>query len=97
MNKLIVAGALVVLMSGPSFALPVTVNGYMEEVLGQGPEQGTETSFLTGNGGNQNGSANGGYSNGTVYNSAVVPLPAAGWMLLAGLGGLVVLRRRARA
>jgi hypothetical protein len=26
----------------------------------------------------------------------VVPLPAAGWMLLAGIGGLVALRRRAR-
>jgi hypothetical protein len=26
-----------------------------------------------------------------------VPLPAAGWMLLAGLGGIAVLRRRAKA
>jgi hypothetical protein len=26
-----------------------------------------------------------------------VPLPAAGWMLLAGLGGIVALRRRAKA
>jgi hypothetical protein len=26
-----------------------------------------------------------------------VPLPAAGWMLLAGLGGIVSLRRRAKA
>jgi hypothetical protein len=29
--------------------------------------------------------------------SAVVPLPAAGWMLLAALGGLTVLRRRSAA
>jgi hypothetical protein len=26
----------------------------------------------------------------------VVPLPAAGWMLLAGIGGLVAMRRRAK-
>jgi len=28
---------------------------------------------------------------------SAVPLPAAGWMLLAGLGGLAAMRRRARA
>lgn len=29
--------------------------------------------------------------------SANVPLPAAGWLMLAGLGGLAALRRRRRA
>jgi hypothetical protein len=29
-----------------------------------------------------------------ISNVAPVPLPAAGWMLLAGLGGMAALRRR---
>lgn len=29
--------------------------------------------------------------------AAPVPLPAAGWMLLAGLGGLIVVKRRKTA
>lgn len=33
----------------------------------------------------------------TDASSAVVPLPAAGWMLLAGLGGLAAMRRRQKA
>ncbi|MGP1358670.1 MAG: VPLPA-CTERM sorting domain-containing protein [Roseicyclus sp.] len=34
---------------------------------------------------------------GAVVGLAPVPLPAAGWMLLAGMGGLVLMRRRAKA
>lgn len=34
---------------------------------------------------------------GIANTAPVVPLPAAGWMLLAGVGGLVVMRRRAQA
>ncbi|MEM6610445.1 MAG: VPLPA-CTERM sorting domain-containing protein [Pseudomonadota bacterium] len=33
----------------------------------------------------------------TSPDTAPIPLPAAGWMLLAGMGGLAVLRRRSRA
>lgn len=33
----------------------------------------------------------------TDASSAVIPLPAAGWMLLAGLGGLAALKRRRKA
>jgi hypothetical protein len=32
-----------------------------------------------------------------VNGPSVVPLPAAGWMLLAGLGGIAMMRRRAKA
>jgi hypothetical protein len=32
----------------------------------------------------------------TVEQISPVPLPAAGWMLLAGIGGMAALRRRAR-
>lgn len=42
-----------------------------------------------------NGEGNG-YENG-FEDTAVVPLPAAGFLLLGGLGGLALLRRRTRA
>jgi hypothetical protein len=38
-----------------------------------------------------------GYENGGPNGLSPVPLPAAGWMLLAGIGGIVALRRRAKA
>jgi hypothetical protein len=37
------------------------------------------------------------YTPGTVPPPSVIPLPAAGWLLLAGIGGLVGLRRRRKA
>jgi hypothetical protein len=37
------------------------------------------------------------YENGGPNGMSPVPLPAAGWMLLAGIGGIVALRRRAKA
>ena len=37
------------------------------------------------------------FNNGEPIGPAPVPLPAAGWMLLAGLGGLAAMRRRSKA
>ena len=36
-------------------------------------------------------------SNLGLYNFGVIPLPAAGWLLLAGVGGLAAMRRRKKA
>ena len=82
MKKLIVAAGLCVLMSAPAFAIP-THEGEI-----QSPKSQIDYEVYC----NMN-DCNG--DNGD-YISAV-PLPAAGWMLLAGIGGLVAMRRRARA
>ena len=34
---------------------------------------------------------------GTISTPNVIPLPAAGWLLIAGLGGLAAVKRRKRA
>jgi hypothetical protein len=40
---------------------------------------------------------NGGFGGSTSFEGSAIPLPAAGWMLLAGIGGLAAMRRRKKA
>jgi hypothetical protein len=84
MNKLIVAGTLVLLMAGPSLAVGIDVHQPGEVIAGHLGSTATSGQDI-------------GYQSGYIEQPTMVPLPAAGWMLLAGLGGLVAMRRRARA
>ncbi|WP_372922577.1 THxN family PEP-CTERM protein [Roseovarius sp.] len=66
-----------------SVAYTLTLNGFI-------PEGGTEpdTFFFSAENANNSATLQG------EFTSTVIPLPAAGWMLLAGIGGLAAMRRR---
>jgi hypothetical protein len=82
-KQFIAAAALLVLMSGGAVASTYAHNTYLSvaTVEALGNEAQSTTSSQV-------------LPNGPI---SPVPLPAAGWMLLAGVGGLVALRRRAKA
>jgi hypothetical protein len=68
-------------------------NGFIAYLLDLTSTSGTwSTVGLVNNGGNRPA-----ISHGSLYTVAAVPVPAAGFMLLAGIGGLAALRRRRKA
>lgn len=87
MNKhLIAASAFLLATSGAALALPVSVHSAVSSSIGQKFASSQSNQQLPVVGGDAQ-----------LPGVSPVPLPAAGWMLLAGLGGLVAMRRRAKA
>jgi hypothetical protein len=82
MKKLVVIAGVWVLVSAPAFAVPY---------------HSTASSLLCEIHCGENKEAQVEGPDFGTNDVSAVPLPAAGWMLLAGLGGLVAMRRRARA
>jgi hypothetical protein len=82
-TKFIAASALVLMTSGAALALPVSVHNAVGDSIGTKVLSTQSNIELVPE-----------LPNGEV---SAVPLPAAGWMLLAGLGGIAVMRRRAKA
>lgn len=74
-------GAGTVLAAGFGHTMVTTISMQTSEAIDNSAEVGDDDGFV-------NGGSNG---------LSPVPLPAAGWMLLAGIGGIVALRRRAKA
>jgi hypothetical protein len=88
-TKFLAASALLLMTSGAALALPVSVHNAVGDSIGKTVSVKVSNVQLAGDGGD------GGL--GGTANISAVPLPAAGWMLLAGLGGIAVMRRRAKA
>jgi hypothetical protein len=82
MKKLIATAGFCLFMTAPAFAVTTYMGEIDEELCLTFCDEGVAGQTA---------------QNGTYGPISAVPLPAAGWMLLAGVGGLMALRRRARA